>query len=356
MAGQEFAAYAHGRGITLAFSGWRDHQDRLMQTVVEQLEQGEITADSIARVKQGLKRSWENAPQDALYQQAQRTLGEALMRPQISTRNMLAALDGLGVEDVRDYRQQFLGRLHVQAMAVGNLDATLAKREGLLVANALTPTLNAGDIPPLSVLDVPPDAPTLHPATTRSDAAVLRYLQGPDLSLQSQASLAVIGQLIGPPFFAKLRTDEQLGYIVSAGYAPFMNAPGLMMLVQSPSVASDTIGQRMDAFLKTFDQRIDALSDDDLAPYRQAVRQQLLQRDQSLSARADRLWQTLAYPQADFDRRQQLAAQVDKLSVEEIRSAWQTLRQSPALDITADTGDQPSDVDALTSGFEPLTQ
>ncbi|MGM8851507.1 insulinase family protein [Salinicola halophyticus] len=356
LAGQDFAAYAHGRGITLAFSGWRDHQDRLMQTVVEQLEQGEITADSIARVKQGLKRSWENAPQDALYQQAQRTLGEALMRPQISTRNMLAALDGLGVEDVRDYRQRFLSQLYVQAMAVGNLDAKLARREGLLVANALAPQLHADDIPLLSVLDVPSNAPALHPATTRNDAAVLRYLQGPDLSLQSQASLAVIGQLIGPPFFAKLRTDEQLGYIVSAGYAPFMDAPGLMMLVQSPSVASDTIGQRMDAFLKTFDQRIETLSDDDLAPYRQAVRQQLLQRDQSLSARADRLWQTLAYPQVEFDRRQQLAAQVDKLSVEEIRSAWQTLRHSPALDITADPGNQPSDVDALTSDFEPLTQ
>ncbi|WP_244158282.1 insulinase family protein [Salinicola socius] len=356
LAGQEFAAYAHGRGITLAFSGWRDHQDRLMQTVIEQLQQGDITDGSIERVKQGLERNWENAPQDALYRQMQRTLGEALMRPQISTPNMLAAIDEISAQDVRDYRRQFLGKLYVQAMAVGNLDATLAKREGLLVANALAPQLRADDIPPLTVLDVPPDAPALHPATARNDAAVLRYLQGPDRALQSQASLAVIGQLIGPPFFAKLRTDEQLGYIVSAGYAPFMDAPGLMMLVQSPSVASDTIEQRMDAFLKTFDQRIEALSDDDLAPYRQAVRQQLLQRDQSLSARADRLWQTLAYPEADFDRRQQLAAQVDKLTASDIRSAWQTLRHSPALDITADPRDQPSDVDALTSDFEPLTQ
>ncbi|WP_232822183.1 insulinase family protein [Salinicola sp. CR57] len=356
LAGQEFAAYAHGRGITLAFSGWRDHQDRLMRTVVEQLRQGEITDASVERVKQGLKRNWENAPQDALYQQLQRTLGEALMRPQISTTNMLAAIDGIDAQDVRDYRQQFLDRLYLQAMAVGNLDAPLAKREGLLVANALAPELRASAIPPLTVLDVPANAPVLHPSTARGDSAVLRYLQGPDLSLQDQASLAVIGQLIGPPFFAKLRTDEQLGYIVSAGYAPFMNAPGLMMLVQSPSVSSTTIDQRMDAFLAAFDQRIAALGDDDLAPYRQAVRQQLLQRDPSLSARADRLWQTLAYPQADFDRRQRLAATVDELTSADIRSAWQTLRRSPVLDVTADPGDQPSDVDALTKGFVPLSR
>lgn len=354
LAGQEFVAYAHGRGITLAFSGWRDHQARLMQTVIEQLQHGEISADSLARVKQGLARSWRNAPQDALYQQMQRTLGEALMRPQISTRNMLAALDEIDVQDVRDYRRHFLGQLYLQGMAVGNLDAELARREGLLVANALAPRLHADNIPPLSALEVPADAPVLHPNTARDDSAVLRYLQGPDRSLASQARLAVLGQLIGPPFFAQLRTDEQLGYIVNAGYAPLLDAPGLSLLVQSPSADSAKIDARMDAFLARFDQRIDTLDASELAPYREAVRQQLLTRDQSLEERADRLWQNLAYPEVDFERRRHLAAAVAEVTPQALKQAWQALRAHPALRITADPGDVASDVDALTRGFTPL--
>ncbi|WP_110647920.1 insulinase family protein [Salinicola peritrichatus] len=354
LAGQDFMAYAHGRGITLAFSGWRDRQERLMQTVIEQLQRGEISADSIARVKQGLKRRWQNAPRDALYQQMQRTLGEALMRPQVSTRAMLAAIDDLSVEDVRDYRRDFLSRLYVQALAVGNLDAALAKREGLLVSNALEPRLRASDIPRLTALAVPSQPPVLHPATARGDSALLRYLQGPDRSLESQARLAVIGQLIGTPFFARLRTDEQLGYIVTAGYAPLLDAPGLMMLVQSPNTGSDIIGERIDAFLDTFDQHIASLSDAELQPYRQAVRQQLLQRDQSLSERADRLWQTLAYPDVDFARRERLAEHVAALTPDDIRETWQELRRRAPLTISADAGDQPSDVDALTRHFAPL--
>ncbi|WP_110667156.1 insulinase family protein [Salinicola halophilus] len=354
LAGQEFTAYAHGRGMTLAFSGWRDHQSRLMETVVDQMKNAPISEASVERVKQGLERSWRNAPQDALYSQVRETLSEALIRPQASRRAMLQAIDDLGVEDVRRYRDAFLGALYVQALAVGDLDATLAKREGLTVANALAPTLTAADIPRLTPLAVPANPPRLHPESARGDSALLRYLQGSDRSRDTQAKLAVIGQLIGTPFFAQLRTDEQLGYIVSAGYAPLLDGPGLMMLVQSPNTASRTIGERIDAFLDEFDTRIASLSEADLAPYRQAVRQALLQRDQSLSGRAERLWQNLAYPDADFERRRHLAERVDAVTLEEVQAAWQSLRQSPPLSVSFDAGDDVSDVAAVTSGFEPL--
>lgn len=356
LAGQDFVAYAHGRGMTLAFSGWRDHQARLMKTVIEQLKGAEITEASVQRVKQGLERSWRNAPQEALYSQMRATLGEALMRPQVSTQAMLEAIDEIDVEDVRRYRDTFLKQLYVQALAVGDLDTDLAKREGLTVTNALAPTLGAADIPALTPLAVPAQAPELHPKTARDDSALLRYLQGPDRSLDAQARLAVIGQIIGTPFFARLRTDEQLGYIVSAGYAPLLDGPGLMMLVQSPNTKSEAIGQRVDAFLDEFDARIASLTEADLATYRQAVRQSLLQRDQSLSARADRLWQNLAYPTADFERRQHLAERIASLTSEDIQAAWKTLRDAPVLNVSFDAGDEPSDIDAVTRDFEPLTQ
>ncbi|WP_245391768.1 insulinase family protein [Salinicola aestuarinus] len=354
LAGQEFVAYPHGRGVTLAFSGWRDHQARLMATVVEQMKHATITAASVERVKQGLERGWRNAPQDALYSQARRTLSEALIRPQASRQAMLAAIDDLDVEDVRRYRDAFLDQLYVQALAVGDLDAALAKREGLAVANALAPTLTARDIPELTPLAVPANPPRLHPQSARNDSVLLRYLQGADRGRDTQATLAVIGQLIGTPFFARLRTDEQLGYIVSAGYAPLLDGAGLMMLVQSPNTGSAVIGERIDAFLDEFDARIASITDADLAPYRQAVRQSLLQRDQSLSDRAERLWQNLAYTDVDFARRQHLAERVDTVTVADVKAAWRALRNAQPLEISFDDGDTASDVAAATRDFAPL--
>ncbi|GAB2781309.1 insulinase family protein [Halomonas shantousis] len=354
LAGQEFGAYAHARGMTLTFSGWRDRQDRLMHDVVDQLLHGDIDDASVARAKLGLQRKWRNAPQDALYQQMYRTLGEALIRPQWPNQALLEAIEPLNAADVRAYRERFLRQLHVQAMAVGNLDAELARREGLNVANALAPDLSEAAIPELVPLKVPESPPELHPQTGRNEYAVLRYLQGPDRSLAAQARLAVIGQLIDAPFYTQLRTEEQLGYVVRAGYQPLLDAPGLNLLVQSPDTSSEVIQSRLDAFLKGFDQRIAALDEERLAPYRQAVHDRLLERDQSLGGLTDRLWQTLAYDDITFDRRERLAEQVASLQVEDIRQAWQYLRQAPALNITAAPGASPSDILAVTQNFTPL--
>lgn len=356
LAGQSFTAYAHGRGMTLSFSGWRDHQDRVIQRVLEQLRHAEIDADSVARVKLGLERQWRNAPQGPLYQQMQQTLGDALIRPSWSSSALLEAIDTLDSADLRDYRQRFLANLHLESLAVGNLEPTRARRVGLEVANALRPSLADSAIPDLETLDVPSDPPTLHPDSTRNDSAVLRYLQGHDGSLASQARLAVLGQLIETPFYAQLRTEEQLGYIVNAGYQPLLETPGLNLLVQSPSTAVGQIQSRIDAFLDDFGKRLAALDEAGLAPYRQAVHDRLLERASSLSELTQRLWYQLAYDDIDFDHRERLAERVSTLEVADIRDAWQTLLASPTLTVTFAPGDSPSDVAAETADFETLPE
>ncbi|MEC9482622.1 MAG: insulinase family protein, partial [Halomonas sp.] len=330
LAGQDFSAYAHSRGITLALSGWRDKQERVLRRAVEQLEQAEIDPDSFARVKMGLERAWRNAPQAPLYEQVQSTLGAALIRPQWSDAALLEAVASLKVEDLRAFRREFLNRLHIESMAVGNLSPELAREEGRLVAEALAPALGEAEVPELVTLDVPTSAPTLHPHSTRNDYAVLRYLQGPDRSLDSQAALAVLGQMIETPFYAQLRTEEQLGYIVTAGYQPLLDAPGLNLLVQSPRAEVDRIQARIDAFLEEFDAHVAGIDDESLAPYRDAVRDRLLKRDPSLSALASRLWYELAFDDTRFDRRQRLAERVAALDADAVRQAWKRRRKAPA--------------------------
>lgn len=354
LAGQTFSAYAHARGITLTFSGWRDRQERVMQRALAQLQEGEIDADSVARVKLGLMREWRNAPQSPLYRQMQQTLGTALIRPQWSQAAMLEAIEPLDTADLRDFRRRFLGQLHIESLVVGNLPPALARREGLLVANALAPTLTSSAIAELTPLDVPDSPPVLHPQSTRNDAAVLRYLQGPDRSLTSQANLAILGQLIETPFYTQLRTREQLGYIVTAGYQPFLDAPGLNLLVQSPSADVAHIQSRIDAFLADFDTRIGALDESLLAPYREAVRRRLLERDASLSSLTNRLWYQLALGDTDFNQRERLAERVSDTEAASLRRAWQALRDAPAQLVTFSTGTPPSDVSVLTEDFTPL--
>ncbi|MEQ6890336.1 insulinase family protein [Halomonas sp. CS7] len=355
LAGHRFEAYAHARGITLSFSGWRDRQDRLIARVVRQLEDATIDEATFERVRYRLQREWRNAPQDALYRQAHRTLSEALVRPQWPTEALLQASRDLKAADLRDFRERFLAELHLEAMAVGNLTSELAGREARQVAEALAPTLTTEAIPDLTPLQAE-DLPELIPTTTREDSLVLRYLQGPDRSLQSQARLAVLGQLLETPFYQRLRTEQQLGYVVNAGYSPMLDAPGISLLVQSPDTDSEAIQGHIDTFLDDFAQRLGALDDDELAPYRQAVHDALMQRDTSLSGRTNRLWRALANDDTDFDRHRRLAERVLTVTADELRTAWPALGDSAVARVSFDPGDEPSDVLALSRHLAPLPE
>ncbi|SFT78801.1 insulinase family protein [Halomonas saccharevitans] len=355
LAGHRFEAYAHARGITLSFSGWRDRQERLIERVIAQLEDATIDEATFERVRYRLQREWRNAPQDALYRQAHRTLSEALVRPQWPTEALLQASRDLETADLRDFRQRFLAELHLEAMAVGNLTRELAGREARQVAEALAPTLPSEAIPDLTPLQAE-DLPELIPTTTREDSLVLRYLQGPDRSLKSQARLAVLGQLLETPFYQRLRTEEQLGYVVNAGYSPMLDAPGISLLVQSPDTESEAIQGHIDAFLDDFAKRLEALDDDALAAYRQAVHDALMQRDTSLSGRTNRLWRALANGDTGFDRHRRLAERALTVTADELRQAWPALGDSAVARVSFDPGDEPSDVLALSRHLAPLPE
>ncbi|CBV43754.1 insulinase family protein [Halomonas elongata] len=354
LAGHGFEAYAHARGITLSFSGWRDRQDRLIERVLEQLQHGKIEADSVERVRESLRRNWRNAPQDDLYRQAGRTLTEALISPQWSPETLLEASKDLDTQALRDFREAFLADLHLESMAVGDLGTEQAERLARHVADKLAPALSHEAIPQLVTLRASNDLPTLTPDTKRDESLVMRYLQGEDRALATQARLSVLGRLLETPFYQQLRTEQQLGYVVNAGYRPLLDAPGITFLVQSPDTDSQTIQSRIDAFIDDFGKRLDDVQDSDLAAYRQAVRDDLLQRDTSLSGRTNRLWQALALEDTGFDHRSRLAERVMDVTPEALRETWRDLAQGPAVNIVHDPGDSASNVLSLKADLTPL--
>jgi len=353
IAGQSFSAYAHARGMTLSFSGWRDGQTPLIEQAIEQLQQADISTGAFERVRYQLQREWRNAPQASLTGQASRALGEALLTPQWSTAELLEASQRLEKRHLENFRQRFLDDLYIDAMAVGNLNAEQAQEQANLIRGALTPRLTRDDIPPLTPLEVSSESEILHPHSTREESLVLRYLQGRDTSVEEQARLSVLAQWLDTPFYQQLRTEEQLGYIVNAGYSPMLEAPGISLIVQSPDVDSSTIAERMDAFMEAAEARLNTLSNGELAAHRQAVHDRLNQRDTSLPSMTNRYWQATALDEVRFDRREQLAALALDVSVEELQSLWPELL-SRQLDIRFNPGDSPSDIATYREARTPF--
>ena len=353
LAGQSFSAYPHARGMTLSFSGWRDGQTPLIEQAIDQLKTAEISESTFERVRYQLQREWRNAPQSSLSGQASRTLGEALLAPQWSTTELLAASQRLERSHLENFRKRFLSGLYVDAMAVGNLDADLAREQADIMRNKLRPRLTRDDIPELMPQAVSETPSVLRPHSTREESLVLRYLQARNQTAKEQAVTSVIAQWLETPFYQKLRTEEQLGYIVNAGYSPLLEAPGIALLVQSPDVDSETVAEHMDKFLDDASQRLEQLDDEALTPYRQAVHDRLNQRDTSLSGMANRYWQATALDEIRFDRREELANLALDVSTADIQAVWPELL-SHQLDVRFNPGDTPSDVTPYREALTPF--
>jgi len=142
------------------------------------------------------------------------------------------------------------------------------------------------------------------------------------LSTADHACLELIGHLAAPSFFQKLRTEEQLGYLVSAHVSRFSGALGLTLLVQSSTAAPLRLEARMASWCNSFTQELEALSDEACAANALALATQYVERPRSLGDEHDSALGELLSRRYAFNRRAARADAVLKVTKSELVEAW----------------------------------
>ena len=152
------------------------------------------------------------------------------------------------------------------------------------------------------------------------DSVLAWYLQGAGDSWQDRAATALTGQIMTSGFFQQLRTEQQLGYVVSAFSWSQLDVPGLVMLVQSPVADADKVARAMEEFMQGVQPSLDAAQ---FERHKVALVSEILRPDKNLGERAEFYWQSIARKQFDFAGRQQLADAVETLTMEEWQAYFQ---------------------------------
>jgi len=315
LADLHFDIYRHVRGFTVKLHGLNGKQARLLEAIVPRLREPELRERRFAAIKAELRREIANRRQDRPYRQTTRSVTELLLEPSWTTEQQLAALEPLGVEDLAHYLPVLFQRIELVALSHGHVPRSKARamagrlRAGLLAegqqAVAVPPArivkLNAGD-DYLRVLDIE------HP-----DSAATVYFQAPDKEVRTRALTELIAQLVRAPFYTDLRTEKQLGYIVSAGPSHLLEVPGLVFIVQSPVAAPGVLQGYIQAFLHDFAAALPAMGAAELQAHKQGLISRLSQADERLLERTERLWQELDLGYEEFDSRERLVAAIEPL-------------------------------------------
>lgn len=334
LAGLNFSFYKHAQGISMRISGYDDKQFVLLDDLLAVIRDPGFEEQRFDNIRADIIRSLENAVAKRPSSQVMDDLREALLHGQWGEQVLIDALSAMQLRDLEQYIQAFWDSATAEALLYGNYTtATVHKLSGRL--DLVVPDSPAPALPPLRVTRLQAGERGLYPVDVPHDDSVLAwYLQGDGDSWEDRAATALTAQVMKSGFFQELRTEQQLGYVVSAFSWAQLDVPGLVMLIQSPVADSAALADAMAAYLGTVP---DSLDEAQFIRHRQALVNDILRPDKNLWERAEFYWQSIAKKQYDFDGRVSLASAVEELTLARWRDYFQRvfLAQPHSLQVAA---------------------
>ena len=314
LAGVYYGVNRRARGFSVTVGGYNDKQSILLDAVLREFVEADFARDRFEIIRAEMIRGLQNAgiqmPYVRLYQKAQ----GLLVNPYWSEEQQIVVLQAISLDDVKAFIPRMLRDLNLQALYHGNVLEADAKQMVDILERYL-------DVTP-ALVDPPFGLVTKMPAGTRveqeidvehTDSAIVIYMQGPDDSLGTRATLSLLGNILRTPFFDTLRTEQQLGYVVSAGTMPILDVTGLVMTIESPVADPATLETRIDAFLAAYTDQLAAMPDSMFDDIKAGLLNNMRQDPQTLQGLSGRYWGDILVEKYDVDATLEMADAIERI-------------------------------------------
>ena len=316
LAGLSFNFYKHAQGISLRVSGYNDKQVLLLEQLLDVIAHPSFDQQRFDNIRKDMIRSLRNSVAKRPSSQVMDDLREALLYGEWGEQALITELEKIDMKGLRDYSRSFWHTANAEVMIYGNYDSEAVQEVSTMIAGVLSSD-PAPALPDLKVLKLAAGESAQYAVEVpHDDAVVAWYLQGEGNSWEDRAATALTAQIMKSGFFQQLRTEQQLGYVVSAFSWPQMDVPGLVMLIQSPVADADAVATAMQKFMQGV---VPDLDEAQFERHRAALVSEILRPDKNLWERAEFYWQSIARKQLDFAGRETLAEAVEALTLQ----GWQ---------------------------------
>lgn len=356
LAGLNYELYKHLRGITVKVSGYSDKQSLLIDTLLNRMKEGDFNADRFKIFKERFTRSLQNAKKKKPYEQAIAAGQRIVLSPSWTEEEKLEALKDVTIDDLNQYRKAFFHHLEIVILSTGNIN----KENSIQIANGVEQTiLNGGvrtKVQRAKVMaltgqqDWYKEFDVNHP-----DTGFIYYLQGSSKSFTERANFMLLAQIISTDYYAQVRTDKQLGYIVFATNYALLEQPALAFIVQSPTATGPQLMSETEAFLEAYKATINELSDDALERYKAGVISRLQENDTNLYKRSNRYWREIDEENTEFNSREKLVNEIQQITKESLAERFTQLVNTQGNGLAIYSVNEASNDDKI-EGFEPVEQ
>ncbi|GBG31508.1 Insulin-degrading enzyme [Hondaea fermentalgiana] len=286
-------------GLIITAGGFSHKLPVLLDRVMETLsDEAAFSEKEFLRCKEKLIQDYRNFEKEQTYQHAIYNCTVLLNTPRWHIDEKLAALEAIDdARVVRDHARAYLRSATLETLVLGNftpqeaLQIAKGARSKLPSDAVACPgaVLSAAAGARVVALDDGVEALYLHPtrdADNVNSAVEIVYQIGPVLEdPATEAALRVVAHICQEPCFNRLRTEEQLGYIVFSGLRLDAGVAALRVIVQSSRADPFQLDDRIESFLEHFAENIlTKLSEEALRANKTAVSENLLERDKTVFA------------------------------------------------------------------------
>lgn len=319
--------YPHMRGFSIRISGYNDKQQQLLTQVIDSLTDVRFEQKSFDRIKALYTQHLENKRKDKPFNQ---TIGEVytLLMQSWSNEKKLAAIENISLDQLSAFVPQLLETVQTQMLAHGNLTSDEATALAQTVISKLNqqPMISYNAAVPIVLLDIEQNLTQTLPVD-HNDSAISVYFQGDNSGLQTRAEFALLSEIMAAPFYSRLRTEQQLGYVVFETALPLNKAPGLAFVVQSPNTDPIALEQHIDEFIGGMQSTLSQMTEEKLEQYKRSVLSRINRKENKLSDLSNRFWKEIDRNELSFDSRKQLSDAVASLSLADLLKCYEQLPQ-----------------------------
>jgi len=141
---------------------------------------------------------------------------------------------------------------------------------------------------------------------------------GGNIGGKGRVMMDLLALILGEEAFTELRTQQQLGYIVSFHKSRSVRSASLVFLIQSDTYCPIYLNWCVEKFIQTVPDRLNAMEESKFESYRDALLQQFSRRDRTMNEETRRYWTQIYNSTFTFDRREQDIEQLKSLTRKDI--------------------------------------
>uniref|UniRef100_A0A914XIB4 Insulin-degrading enzyme n=1 Tax=Plectus sambesii TaxID=2011161 RepID=A0A914XIB4_9BILA len=324
LAGLHHAIDNSNFGLNVRVWGYDEKQRLFVKHLIERLATFVPDQGRFDVLKENFIRSIRNFKQDQPYAQAVFYTSLLLSERLWSKEQLLSVADGVSLDSLKRFIPEMLSALHIEALVHGNV----TKEDALgLVDDALAALKSARPVRPLFPAEMKHDREHKliegdqfvyeQTNTTHPNSALEVLLQTGVQETRENMLLELLTQIMAEPAFNKLRTNEQLGYIVFSGARRANGAQGLRVIVQGEK-DPNYVAARIEIFLKGMREEIEQMPAEEFVKNVEALATKRLEKPKKLTAQAGRYWSEIGCRMYHFNREEEEVADLRKISKEDL--------------------------------------